>query len=343
MLQLVRWGLLALLIACWVVHPAFAAPLEGHWTFDQIGDTSATDSSGNTRDAALQNSAAMVAGGQLGGALSLSNASTDHARVTGYTGVAGNAERTISAWIRPADANPTARGVISWGTNSTGERYTVRLDNGNSGRLRAEFSGGARHDNVATPDLWDGNWHHIAVSMPTGANRNGHDLYIDGALVASNNSGNNVTINTNTDSDVLIGARTLAANTAELPFNGLIDDTAIFSQELTAGEIGGLYNLAVETELQYNAGQANELLTIHEDGMGSVEIDGLLWEFADGLNTGVGVVAGQDGEFALQLDPSGSGVVSSLAVVPEPASIAIWSLLGMGLVGFGYYRRRLRR
>lgn len=342
MFRVARMTVVLFLFASWGIPSSYAAPLEGHWTFDQVGDATATDGSGNLRDAALQNNAAMVAGGQLGGALSLSNTTTDHARVTGYTGITGNTERTISAWIRPADANPTARGIISWGDNTNSERYTVRTDNASGGRLRAEFSGGARHDNVGSPDLWDGGWHHIAVSMPTGANRNQHDLYIDGVLVASNNSGGNVTIDTNSASDVFIGARTLVANTAELPFNGLIDDTAIFSQELTGAEIGALYNLAVEAELQYDAGEANQLLSVHEAGSGSVEVDGLLWEFANGLNTGLGLVDGQDGEFSLQLDSSGTGLVSSLVAVPEPASIAIWALIGLGL-SVGYVRIRRKK
>ena len=32
--------------------------------------------------------------------------------------------------------------------------------------------------------------------------------------------------------------------------------------------------------------------------------------------------------------------LSAAAAVPEPASVAIWSLLGLGLTGFGYYRVR---
>ena len=31
------------------------------------------------------------------------------------------------------------------------------------------------------------------------------------------------------------------------------------------------------------------------------------------------------------------------AVVPEPASVAIWSVIGLGLVGFGYYRTRRKK
>lgn len=35
--------------------------------------------------------------------------------------------------------------------------------------------------------------------------------------------------------------------------------------------------------------------------------------------------------------------ITSVAAVPEPASVAIWSLLGLGLAGFGYYRVRRKK
>jgi len=38
-----------------------------------------------------------------------------------------------------------------------------------------------------------------------------------------------------------------------------------------------------------------------------------------------------------------SGSVTVTAPVPEPHSIALWSILGLGLAGFGYYRMRRKR
>ena len=34
---------------------------------------------------------------------------------------------------------------------------------------------------------------------------------------------------------------------------------------------------------------------------------------------------------------------TAVEVVPEPASIAIWSLIGLGLAGFGYSRTRRKK
>ncbi len=59
---------------------------------------------------------------------------------------------------------------------------------------------------------------------------------------------------------------------------------------------------------------------------------------------------GGDGESFLEMQNSGgwndlgtqtlSRFVVEFEAVPEPASIAIWSMLGLGLAGFGYYRMR---
>ena len=38
-----------------------------------------------------------------------------------------------------------------------------------------------------------------------------------------------------------------------------------------------------------------------------------------------------------------NGLFLQFQAVPEPASIAIWSLIGLGLVGFGYRRHRTTR
>ena len=35
--------------------------------------------------------------------------------------------------------------------------------------------------------------------------------------------------------------------------------------------------------------------------------------------------------------------LGSVAAVPEPASIAIWSLIGLCFAGFGYYRTRRKK
>ncbi len=69
--------------------------------------------------------------------------------------------------------------------------------------------------------------------------------------------------------------------------------------------------------------------------------------FLDGVNLGVGMFDQNSGLFDSIGNPliTGNGTltvtgITSPQAVPEPASIAIWSLLGLGLAGFGAYRAR---
>ncbi len=64
----------------------------------------------------------------------------------------------------------------------------------------------------------------------------------------------------------------------------------------------------------------------------------------DGVELGVGTYDASSGLLTPDGDAliAGPGSITVLpaAAVPEPASIAIWSLIGLGLVGFGVYRRQ---
>ncbi|MCA9267537.1 MAG: hypothetical protein KDA41_03660, partial [Planctomycetales bacterium] len=100
------------------------------------------------------------------------------------------------------------------------------------------------------------------------------------------------------------------------------------------GPSGGLF---------YNAAQFDLLKQIHDAGTGSIEIGDLTWEFAAGLG-GTAGLSGSGGDFSLVLNAAGgTGLVGSSAEVPEPASIAVWSALGIVLAGFGFYRTRRKQ
>lgn len=333
-----------------IAAPLHAATLEAHWTFNQVGLSSgdtAADGSGLGRDATLQGSATTVSGGQLGGALSLNGTAGTRAEAIGYPGVTGNSARSISAWIRTAGNSPVQNAIISWGQNNSLERWTVRTDTTGAGgqSLRAEFGNAAIHDNEAIT-LFDQQFHHVAVTVPTDGTRADHTLYIDGeeittVAILGSQSGS---INTNALKDVLIGERTRddggGGTLDDIPFNGLIDDAAIFSEQLTSEEVSAIVDLALEEELQYDVGQANQLFELNDAGSGSVLIDGILWAFAPLLDSGgdLGRVVGEDGRFLLQLDDSGSLVG---AQIPEPATLAIWLLLGSTAAVIVWRRRKI--
>ena len=82
--------------------------------------------------------------------------------------------------------------------------------------------------------LNDGNWHHVAVTVPENGNTGNVKLYVDGT--AHNGSGN-VTINTSATNDVLLGKNQLTG----AYFGGQLDDIRLYNAELNASMISKIY------------------------------------------------------------------------------------------------------
>ncbi len=164
----------------------------------------------------------------------------------GCPGVAGALPRSVSAWIKAdADFNNTDNDlhcIVSWGRSISGSNYKwfVSLDD-NTGQLAlgtygARLKGG--------PDLEDGQWHHIAVVLPVGANNiNQVKMYVDGMEIATNAESLDAIINT-TLSAVSIGAVNASIEqgiyTPSQLFRGCIDGVKVYSRGLSIEEIAGL-------------------------------------------------------------------------------------------------------
>jgi len=164
-------------------------------------------------------------------ALSLSGA--NYIR-TDYQGISGNNARTITAWINPAiaqtNSNPT---IVSWGPNTTGKRFDLRLVGSSSpNQIRLEITGAAVN---GTANVADGNWHHVAVTFPAGGTLGSIQLYVDGSLDTTTvvTGSSSAAVNT-TATNVLIGYD-LTGNSRY--FTGLIDDVRIYSSSLALSDI----------------------------------------------------------------------------------------------------------
>lgn len=124
-------------------------------------------------------------------------------------------------------------------------------------------------------------------------------------------------------------------------FQGIIDDAAMWASStigdgvLTGAEVGGLYQLGLQ--LGYDAGQSNQLFSLHDAQTGSTSVGGLKWSYATGLSGTAGSLSADgNGGWILQLGAS-TGVI---AAVPEPA-VGILALLFVA--GFASWRRGSRR
>ena len=182
-------------------------------------------------DATLVDNAAITSGdlGYIGEALTLDGAN-DYAHTAGYKGILGADARTVSLWVKPADAGNNY--FSGWGGTASNTRYEFGLDTSTSVRL--EYGGGGRNSTV--PDLADGSWHHVAMTLSSGT----IVFYVDGVNQGSHAG---LPINTTSLSDVLIGIDS-TVNAARW-FGGLIDLYRIHDYALSQAQITALYDADV--------------------------------------------------------------------------------------------------
>ncbi|MEN8810174.1 MAG: LamG domain-containing protein, partial [Flavobacteriales bacterium] len=151
---------------------------------------------------------------------------------TTYSGISGNAARSIEAWIKTTGnfvpgASGGQQGVIAdYGTaGSNGTRFTFCVLWANAIRIEVQGNGLS-----GTIPVNDGNWHHVAVVYnPTASNK--YSLYVDSVLDVSGNL--TVATNTGTTTNLRIGQRIDNINN----FPGEIDEVRFFNYARTASEI----------------------------------------------------------------------------------------------------------
>jgi len=158
---------------------------------------------------------------------------------TNYVGILGQAERTVTAWIKAESTQNNHAVFVGWGPNNPTERYSFRLNasasNGSQWALRLEIQGSYA---IAQTPLNDGQWHHVAVTNAEGSSIEQVSFYVDGQLEEglSGTSGGGV-INT-ASSSVVLG--TSGHSVGGYGFDGAIDDVRIYDHMLSAAEIKAL-------------------------------------------------------------------------------------------------------
>ena len=135
--------------------------------------------------------------GQVGDAVDCAESYSNRFGAVGYKGIAGNSARTVTLWSS-SSASQT-RGVTTWGTLATGERYSIRFD---AGRFRTEVDGSFKYTNTAVADgtfkrlssVYDG------TTWPAGLTHR-----TNGTTDVGYTSGSVVTVNTGSTADLLVG------------------------------------------------------------------------------------------------------------------------------------------
>lgn len=200
------------------------------WKFNNDSATYALDSSGSHHHGSFVDNASVA------NSVLVTDGTTDEVLITGYKGITGENSRSVSMWMN-GDQTPLDKALISWGTDSSGQKFIMRAQeaNGTPSTLRVEVNGGYA---VGSSNILDSNWHHVVMTLENDGSPNVNEvkLYVDGTeetLSASSSQ----SINTDSGEDVKI-----ANDHSNREFDGTIDDVRIYDRALTDAEILIIYN-----------------------------------------------------------------------------------------------------
>lgn len=190
-----------------------------------------TDEAGGAYSASLNgyaNDSAPWVAGKWNRAIQFDGAA-NYLTINNYTGILGSGSRTCAAWVRTTSTGQLP--VISWGPNSTGNKWTFLLQNGH---VRSEITSGYLE---GTRLVNDGQWHHVACSFTNDAlSITNARLYVDGTLETNFTAALSRDVNTTSSGDVKIGG-----DVQGRLFLGTLDEVRLYNRALTSAEIKELY------------------------------------------------------------------------------------------------------
>jgi hypothetical protein len=234
--------------------------LVGWWTGDGSNPTTAPDLAGNN-PGTLVNGVSHAAG-EVGNAFSF-NGSGQYVNLPTGTGIpVGNATYTLMAWIKPSAAGN--EGIIGYGNYGTGNQVNAfrLLDNG-TGHLNLLHYWWANDLEADTNIPANSGAWHLAVAEFDGTTRR---ILLDGQVIAMDTpTGHNVPSAAN--------FRIGSTNNGEF-FNGLIDETQVYSRALTTAEIQAI--LSAGTAGQLKGVRVNDVPVAATGGFNFAAVAGVL-------------------------------------------------------------------
>jgi len=202
--------------------------LHQHLMFDETGGTTAADSSGNGRNAALVNGPVFAPGG-IGNALLFASSSSQYATLAAGL-VSTLNDFTISTWVNPSSLDNWAR-IFDFGSGTATNMF-LTTKNGANGKPRfaIKISNSAEQLIDGANALSTGVWTHVAVTL-SGSTAT---LYINGVAVGTNNAMTFKPSGMGNTTQNYLGK----SQYPDPYFNGALDDFRIYSSALSGGEVG---------------------------------------------------------------------------------------------------------
>ncbi len=230
--------------------PAKNVTPAAHWSFDLWKANTTVDSTRGHLLTLLKNNKPTTPDtldGPFGNALHFDGQRTF--ATSDYPGVGGSQARTVACWLRvQADDAPSGSGpvgIVAWGGGRQTDSWQLAWNNngrqGTVGAPRVEFGDGYV---VASTDLRDGQWHHLAVVYLAGQKADVAThvrIYVDGKLDSLTGRRQRMvdTDITSTDANPLTLGRYLGTthNRRAFLFEGDIDEVSIFNGPLLPKQI----------------------------------------------------------------------------------------------------------
>jgi hypothetical protein len=201
-----------------------------NYFFNETSGTTAADSSGNGKNAALSGGATWVAG-HAGNALSLNGSNAYGSLPTGI--VSALNDFTVATWVK-VDASTNWTRIFDFGTGTSTSMFLTPKAGSSGGGLRFAIttSGSGGEQQLNAPALATGVWKHVAVTLSGTTGR----LYVDGVQVASNTS---MTLKPSSLGNTNLNY--LGKSQYSDPYlQGALDDFRIYNRALSASEIAAL-------------------------------------------------------------------------------------------------------
>ncbi|MEM7394476.1 MAG: LamG-like jellyroll fold domain-containing protein, partial [Verrucomicrobiota bacterium] len=152
-----------------------------HYPFNDDQGEAILDASGNDRHAKASGGR-WLKDGQRGGVFELK----EHAQsfqTTGYTGVTGNAPRTVALWFRNIDTQRKgwSTSLLEWGRSRPNQKFKLAYGPGPN-QFRIDVGQHVQFTTVGE-ELMNKSWHHIAATFPEGGTIEDVRIYMNGKRV----------------------------------------------------------------------------------------------------------------------------------------------------------------
>jgi hypothetical protein len=254
---LVAFTLVAFLVVSTTITTAdIMEGLVGYWPMnDGVGDTAA-DATGNGHDGKLDGPVwAPAAEARMGKGALTYDGEDDRVRVDSFD-LAGGSGITIAAWLKPNGYVDDARVVSKAQGGGTGDHYWAVVLSGNGEddlQFRLRTNAGAT-SKVTVPDgheIETGVWTHIAVTWD--ANDPNMRFYKNGEEIHFATK-DGTTVGDGPDVEIGIGNQSVSAgaDSMDRPFNGIMDDVAIWNRGLSQAEIAEMMTVGIPFAVEAN-------------------------------------------------------------------------------------------